>query len=128
MNKKKFIDILFWADINPLKRGSFEDFICGLATECNKRNININFLFGSKISKAVEKVFHDNQVSYILLPDHDISSVFALAKILKKNKPKMIHFHFIGPGSPLVPIALLLGVKRIIMTDHTSRLVNNVTT
>ena len=44
-----------------------------------------------------------------------------LAKILRKHRPQVLHFHFIGFLSLLPWVGRLVSAKRIFFTDHSSR-------
>jgi len=39
---------------------------------------------------------------------------------LNDTKPKLVHLHFISPCSIIVPACRLMGVKKLILTEHTS--------
>jgi len=118
MTKK--IDVLSWAVINPSKRGSFEDYICVLAKECGKRGISIRFVFGDKIAQEPKKQFELDGVDYDAVDVEKLFSVNTLADILCKYSPDVIHFNFIGPGSLLIPVSHIYGIKKVIFSDHSS--------
>lgn len=113
-------DVLFWASLHPNKRGSFEDYICHLASECVKDSIKIRFVLGDDISSVVRQLFKDNGVEYYPVRERDLNSVKALAGILKEARPRMVHFNFISPCSLLISACHLSGVRKLVLTDHSS--------
>lgn len=115
------VDVLFWANLLPNKKGSFEDYICHLASECTKNSINIKFVLGNDISNSVKCLFKEFGVKYYALQKTDLNSVKAMAKILKETRPELVHFHFFPTCSFLIPVCRFMGVKKIILTDHNSR-------
>ena len=123
LDNKKEIEILFWANLNPNKRGSFEDYICHLASKCRVNRFRIKFALGNQINDSLRKPFRENSVDYFPLPSMELNSICTMIRVLKNFKPKIIHLHFIGLGSPLVLACKLMGVRKIILTEHASTLV-----
>jgi glycosyltransferase involved in cell wall biosynthesis len=118
MSKK--IDVLFWASINPDKRGSFEDYICHLSSFCKANDVRIKFVLGNKINNLLKTLFNELSVDYLPLPLEDLNSIWMMTRILKNFKPKITHFNFIGFGSPLILVCKIMGVGKIVATDHAS--------
>ena len=102
LKKDKKVDILFWANLNPNKRGSFEDYICHLASACKTGGLQIRFLLGEEVNPSLSALFEKFGVDFVPLPFKELNSVRAMAKILNESKPKAVHFNFIGFGSPLI--------------------------
>ncbi|MFZ3137483.1 MAG: glycosyltransferase family 4 protein [Thermodesulfovibrionales bacterium] len=111
-------DVLFYASLQPNKRGSFEDFICHLASACKENNIKIKFVVGNDVSNQVKILFKEYHVEWYPLPSK--ASVKAFARVIKETKPKLVHFHFISPCSFLIVVCRLLNVPKVILTDHCS--------
>lgn len=117
------IDVLFWANLNPNKRGSFEDYICRLSSFCEGNGVRIKFILGNEIIELLRTLFDKFRVDYFLLPKK-LNSIPTMIKVLRDTKPKIVHFNFIGFGSPLILTCRIMGVSKIILTDHSSTLVS----
>jgi glycosyltransferase involved in cell wall biosynthesis len=120
LKKDKKVDILFWANLNPNKRGSFEDYICHLASACQANGLKIIFLLGNEINNSLRMLFDEFSVSLIPLSSKELNSIGSVIKILKNSKPKIVHFNFLGFGSPLILVCKLMGVDKVVLTDHKS--------
>lgn len=120
LKKDKKVDIIFWANLNPNKRGSFEDYICHLASACKASGLQIRFLLGDEVNRSVSALFEKSGVDLVPLPFKELNSVRGMARILNESKPKAVHFHFIGFGSPLILLCKMMEVGKVILTDHTS--------
>ena len=116
IHKKNSVDVLFWANIEPNKRGSFEDFMLRLSQEAMNQGLKIKFVFGNKVSGY----YKDKNIDYISTNISNLNSVPFLRSVLKKEQPRTIHFHFMGLASPMIWCSKFLGVKHIIYTDHAS--------
>ena len=116
----KEIDVLFWANINPNKRGSFEDYICRLSSFCKENGVRIKFALGNQINDTLRALFDKFSVDYLPLSSKDLNSIWTMIEVLKKFKPKIIHLNFIGFGSPLVLACKIAWVGKIILMEHSS--------
>lgn len=123
LKKDKKVDIIFWANLNPNKRGSFEDYICHLASACEAKGLKIRFLLGEEVNRSLSALFEKFGVDLVLLPLKELNSVRTMAKILNEAKPKVVHFNFMGFASPLILLCRMMPIGKVIMTDHTSTLV-----
>jgi glycosyltransferase involved in cell wall biosynthesis len=121
-NSDKKIDVLFWADINPNKRGSFEDYIWRLSSFCKENGVRIKFALGNQISDSVRALFDKFCVDYFLLPSKELTSIWTMVRVFKNFKPKIIDYRFLGMGSPLIIVCKVMGVGKIIFTEHSSTL------
>jgi L-malate glycosyltransferase len=111
---KKQVDVLFWANIAPNKRGSFEDFIFCLSKEASIQGINIIFVFLSNVND------HLKNIHCIETDTEKIHSLLFLKTLLKKIQPDIIHFHFMGLANNMVWRCKSSGIKNIVFTDHES--------
>jgi len=118
--KDKKIDVLFWANLNPNKKGSFEDYICRLSSFCKENGVCIKFVLGNQINDSLRTLFNKYNVDYFPLPSKELDSIWTMIGVLKSLKPKIIHFNFIGFASPLILLCKMMGVGKVILTDHTS--------
>ena len=121
-------DVLFWAALHPLKLGSFEDYMCHLAYDCYREGIRILFVFGDRISETMVQQFRKFKVNYCALQDSDLTSSTAMMNIVSKNRPRLIHFNFISYCGFVPPACRLLGVKKLIFTEHSSVMAEAPTT
>ena len=112
-------DILFWANINPDKRGAFEDYICKLSHACIKSGLNITFVLGNKTTQSVLSLFQEFKVDYYLLTESEITSKFFMIKIARKIKPKILHLTFMNYNFLVNTVYHMIGC-RIIVTDQLS--------
>ena len=113
---KKQVDVLFWANIEPNKRGSFEDFIFCLAKEAQLRNIKVKFIF---LNDVIER-FKNSDIHYLSVNPNDMDSISFLYSFLRKIRVETIHFNFTGYADSLIIWCKLLGIKNIVYTDHAS--------
>jgi len=120
LKKDKKVDIIFWANLNPNKRGSFEDYICHLASACRASGLEIKFLLGDEVNPSLIPLFEKFNVELIRLSPKNFDSLRVMVKILNCSKPKIVHFNFIGFGSPLILLCKMMGVGKVILTEHTS--------
>lgn len=114
------VDVLFYASLNPQKKGSFEDYVCQLALGCKKKAIKIKFVLGEHIAESVKDAFNSSGVEWYPLRSTELDTARAMIRVLKQTKPCLIDFHFISPCSFLIPISRLMGARKIIFTDHNS--------
>ena len=114
-------DIIFWANINPNKRGSFEDFISKLSKECKKEGIKIIFVLGNDICSIVKKQFSENFVQYDLIPSKSSNFLKQVRNKVTKYKPKIIHFNFTPFCHPAIIYCKKIAKTKVIFTDHDSR-------
>ncbi|AMM40213.1 group 1 glycosyl transferase [Candidatus Desulfofervidus auxilii] len=114
-------DIIFWANINPNKRGSFEDFISKLSKECKKEGIKIIFVLGNDICSIVKKQFLENFVQYDLISSKSSNFLKQVRNMVTKYKPKIIHFNFTPFCHPAIIYCKKIVKTKIIFTDHDSR-------
>jgi len=120
LKKDKKVDIVFWANLNPNKRGSLRTTFCHLSSVCSSNGVNIVFILGNEVINSVRTVFADSGVDFIPLSLRELNSIGTMVKILKSLRPKIVHFNFIGFGSPLVLICKIMRVDELIITDHNS--------
>ena len=113
-------DVLFLASLHPNKRGSFEDYICHLASECTRNNISIKFVFGNGISSSIKHLFKVHNIKYRTLKGNEFNSMKILVRMLIETRPKLVHINFISFCNSLIPICRLMGIKKMILTDHSS--------
>lgn len=114
-------DVLFWADLHPNKRGSFEDYVCQLAAACRQRGLKIHFVLGDAITEEVESRFAQYGVAHERLSNRAIKSLGELRRMCRLWKPRIVHFNFISPCSRLLWIRALRRNLTVLFTDHFSR-------
>ena len=119
-NADKKIDVLFWANLHPNKRGSFEDYICRLSSFCRENGVRIKFALGNQINDLLRTLFDKFRVDYLLFLPKKLNSITTMIKVLRDSKPKIVHFNFIGFASPLILLCKVMGVSKVILTEHTS--------
>lgn len=115
------LDVLFWAAIKPIKSGTFEDYVLSLASACMSAGYSIKFVLRAPIDPEVKTRFDDAGLDYDLLEKPQHSSGRTLAKYLRQRKPRILHVHFYGAGSPLLIWARLTSRVKIVLHDHNSR-------
>lgn len=112
--------ILLWADINPEKRGSYEDFLLNLGREARHRDLQLALVTGNQVTPTIVTQLRQSQVEYFPLPIHSLKQPAVLRKYLRSVRPDLVHLHFVPPCSPLIPTIRLFSKARLIMTDHAS--------
>jgi glycosyltransferase involved in cell wall biosynthesis len=109
-------DVLFWANIKPNKRGSFEDFMLLLSEKACLQNVNIKFVFGEGLDEA----YQDKGMDFISADVTKLCSPLLLYRVVKETRPRCIHFHFISFVNMLPWLSKRLGVRSVLYTDHNS--------
>lgn len=112
-------DILFWANIEPKKRGSFEDYICRISIAGLKRGLNIKFVLCDGISRSTSLLFEEFKVNYHLLSESEITSKWSMFKIVREYRPKVINLIFMN-YSFMMNVVYQMSDCRIIVTDQAS--------
>lgn len=115
------LHVLFWAALKPLKFGSLEDYILKVAETCKQRNLEIKFILELPIDPQVQSRFDHAGLDYELLAETEHSKASVLLKYLRKHKPRYLHLHFYGAGTPLILWTRLFSSAKIIVHDHNSR-------
>lgn len=108
-------DVLFWADLRPRKQGSFEDYVSALAAACAENRIGIRFVFSDDFAASLKFLLRN--VSYDVFKNRSLKAV---TDILENARPRVAHFNFFPFCSPSVLMTRMLGVKKLIFTDHCS--------
>lgn len=114
------IDVLFWANLNPNERGSFEDYICHLASACKSEGIGIKLFLGEQINDSLKTLFVKNNVDAVLFPISKLVPLMSMRNLLKETNTTIVHFNFIGWGAPIILLTKWMGIKKVILTDHIS--------
>lgn len=112
-------EILFWAHINPKKKGSFEDYICKLSCACLKSGLKIKFVLGDEISQPMLSLFREFKVDYIKLTRSGINSKWSMFKIVRETRPRILHLTFMDYNYMMNTVCHMMDC-RIIITDQIS--------
>lgn len=112
-------DILFWANINPDKRGAFEDYICNLSLICTERGLNLKCVLGNKTTKSMLSLFEKFKVDFYLLSESEIISKWNRIKTAIKLKPKILHLTFMDYSLIVNMFFQMIGCK-VVVTDQSS--------
>jgi glycosyltransferase involved in cell wall biosynthesis len=114
------LDLLYWADIHPNKRGSIEDYICYLAQAANQAGITMKFILGSDICDEMRQRFTDFRVDYTPFPRQISGSPWGRTRFIKNYRPRAVNYSFLGSHPRDVLYSPLAGNPRIIITDRSS--------
>ncbi|MDD3245964.1 MAG: glycosyltransferase family 4 protein [Methanosarcina sp.] len=111
--------ILSICDISPTKFGSFEEFIISLTAKLKENNFEHIVIFRDKPIKSVEDSLLNlgAKIEIIKPSNNNICNVITFYKVIKKNRPEIVHFHFY-PVYTIVNYLKLFTNIRIVYTDH----------
>jgi L-malate glycosyltransferase len=111
--------VLSICDISPTKFGSFEEFIIALTEKLKGSNFEHMIIFRDQPIKSVEDLLSNSGANIgIFKPTNsNILNLINIYKIIKENKPEIVHFHFYPVYSILNYLKYFNHVK-IIHTDH----------
>ncbi|KKH27274.1 glycosyltransferase family 4 protein [Methanosarcina mazei] len=114
--KKRVLSI---CDISPTKFGSFEEFIVALTKKLKDNNFEHIIVFRDKPIKIVEDTLlkQDVKIEIIKPSKHNIKNFIVFYKLIKKNQPDIVHFHFYPIYTIVNYLSFLFNI-RIIYTDH----------
>lgn len=110
--------------IKPFRIGGQEAFARELSSQLGSRDWRSVLCFASDPPPAVLQYLESPNVAIEVLPDPDRAdwqTLRALAKIVRRHRPTILHLHYTGFISPYPWLSRLLGVKKIFFTDHSSR-------
>jgi len=110
--------------VEPLRIGGTETFARELSLQLNQRGWNSVLCFLKEPAEEVRRFLSLPNVSLEVLEnstDLNWSATTALARIIRRHKPQILHLHFTGFLGIYPWLARLLSVKKIFFTDHTSR-------
>ena len=110
--------------VKPFRIGGTETFARELSQQLNQRSWNSVLCFLKEPPEDVRRFLSLPNVSLEVLEDStDLNwgAATALIKIIRRQKPEILHLHFTGFLGVYPWLARLLSVKRIFFTDHTSR-------
>lgn len=104
------VDIMFFIELAPIKRGSFEDFVINISNKLDRKNISSIFIFNRNINSQLNSYFKEMNVKYevVDIKNHKFTN---LIKFIIKYKPKICHFHFIKLSLRIALLCSLFKVK-----------------
>lgn len=101
------------------KHGSFEDFMIALARKAKEENKKLGFIFPAVETQEVKETLESlGSRIYIIKDDwRSFGFIQGLLKIIFKEKPSVVDFHFCSSLN-LVPLFLILRLLRIKVIYH----------
>jgi glycosyltransferase involved in cell wall biosynthesis len=114
--KKRILSV---CDINPIRFGSFEEFMLELTKIQSENKFEHVIVFRDKPMKNVENALLNAgaKIEIIKPSKYNTINFFKFHKLIKDVQPQIVHFHFYPPYSFINYLHLLTSVK-IIYTDH----------
>ena len=110
--------------VKPFRIGGTETFARELSLQLQERGWQSVLCFLAEPSPEVRQFLNLPNVSFEVLEnstDLNRDATVALARILRRYKPQILHLHFTGFLGVYPWLARVLSVQRIFFTDHTSR-------
>jgi glycosyltransferase involved in cell wall biosynthesis len=110
--------------VKPFRIGGTETFARELSLQLQKRGWQSVLCFLVEPSPEVREFLNLPNISFEVIEnstDLNWGATVALARILRRHKPQILHLHFTGFLGVYPWLARLLSVKKIFFTDHTSR-------
>ena len=110
--------------VKPFRIGGTETFARELSLQLNDRGWKSVLCFLKPPPDEVRKFLDLPNVSIEVLENSTVANwraAKALAEILRRHKPEILHLHFTGFLGVYPWLARFLSVKKIFFTDHTSR-------
>jgi glycosyltransferase involved in cell wall biosynthesis len=105
-------------DLNPKKRGSQEQQLLALADAFARRALPLAYLFSRLPPPWLGRELDARGVTVRALDfRRPLAAAAALWPALVEGRPRLVHFHFVAPKSPLVMMARAAGA-RVIVHDH----------
>ena len=110
--------------VKPFRIGGTETFARELSRQLDERGWQSVLCFLKEPPEDVRRFLDLPNVSLEVLEnstDLNWGATAALARIVRRYKPEILHLHFTGFLGIYPWLARLLAVKKIFFTDHTSR-------
>jgi glycosyltransferase involved in cell wall biosynthesis len=110
--------------VKPLRIGGTETFARELSLQLQQRDWKSVLCFLQSPPEDVRRFLSLPNVTLEVLEnstDPNWSATVALARIIRRHKPAILHLHFTGFLGVYPWLARLLSVKTVFFTDHTSR-------
>lgn len=110
--------------VKPLRIGGTETFARELSIQLQTEGWHSVLCFLSEPAKEVQEFLDAPNVTLEVLENSteiNWDASRALAKILRRHKPQILHLHFTGFLGIYPWLAKLMGVRKVFFTDHTSR-------
>src|SRR6185436_1368234 len=110
--------------VKPFRIGGTETFARELSLQLQKRGWQSVLCFLAEPSPEVRQFLNLPNISFEVIEnstDLNWGATVALARILRRHKPQILHLHFTGFLGVYPWLARLLSVKKVFFTDHTSR-------
>jgi glycosyltransferase involved in cell wall biosynthesis len=110
--------------VKPFRIGGTETFARELSLQLHERGWKSVLCFLKEPPEDVRRFLTLPNVTLEILEnstDLNWSATAALAQIIRRHKPQILHLHFTGFLGVYPWLARLMSVKRIFFTDHTSR-------
>ena len=110
--------------VKPFRIGGTETFARELSLQLQERGWQSVLCFLAEPPEDVRRFLDLPNISLEVLDnstDLNWGATSALARILRRHKPEILHLHFTGFLGIYPWLARLLAVKKVFFTDHTSR-------
>ena len=110
--------------VSPARIGGTETFARELSLQLHERGWKSVLCFLREPTDEVRRFLDLPNISLEVLEnstDLNWGATRALARILRRHKPEILHLHFTGFLGIYPWLARLMSVKKIFFTDHTSR-------
>ncbi len=110
--------------VEPFRIGGTETFARELSLQLGRRGWHSVLCFQSDPPEDVRRFLELENVSFEISPDSPKLSWRAVkdfVRILRRHRPEIVHLHFTGFLGLYPWLARLNSVKKVFLTDHTSR-------
>ena len=110
--------------VKPFRIGGTETFARELSLQLHQRGWKSVLCFLAEPTEDVRRFLSLPNVTLEVLEestDPNWSATRALAQIVRRHKPQILHLHFTGFLGVYPWLARLMSVKKVFFTDHTSR-------
>jgi glycosyltransferase involved in cell wall biosynthesis len=110
--------------VKPFRIGGTETFARELSLQLHERGWQSVLCFLKEPPEDVRRFLDLPNVSLEVLEnstDLNWGATSALARIVRRHKPQILHLHFTGFLGIYPWLARLMSVKKVFLTDHTSR-------
>jgi glycosyltransferase involved in cell wall biosynthesis len=114
---------LFIFGMNAKRVGGIEVHTREMVARLAARNCRVVLCYVQTPSPAVRQYLSFPNVTWEELPGIDkisLRSTWGLFRMLRRHRPRLLHFQFIPWPSPAAWVARLSGVRKIFYTDHNS--------
>ncbi|HEY3297446.1 MAG TPA: glycosyltransferase family 4 protein [Armatimonadota bacterium] len=110
--------VLSLLDLNPRKYGSLEEYMVRVSDALRQRNCRSIIAFPEEVPANLREKFEGSGAELELMPSEGWPLYSGLLRLLRKHRPRIVHFHFYNQFSILPLLAATSHPKSILFTDH----------